>query len=106
MALALLGNPLMAATAGFLHAAGKLGSALHSPGAPALPGWPRTWPDPFRSVVLFSRVPAILIVVLALGEGLSRPGAPFAEPLVLLICTVLWAKADLMLFRPAQPEMA
>ena len=106
VALALLGNPLMAATAGFLHAAGKLGSALHRPGAPALPGWPGTWPEPFRSLVLLSRIPALLVALLALGEALSHPGAPFAEPLVLLVCTALWAKADLMLFGPAKATLA
>lgn len=106
LSLALLGLPLLAATAGVLHAVGKLGSALHSPGTSALPGWPPPWSDPFRSVVLLSRAPAILVAALALVGGLS--GSKPAEvmpvllgPGVLLVCNLLWAKADLLLLRPA-----
>jgi hypothetical protein len=106
LSLALFGLPLLAATAGLLHALGKLGSALHPPGTPALPGWPESWPDLFRSVVLFSRVPATLVAALALGADLtgadSRNVIPaLLGPGVLLICNLLWAKADLLLFRSA-----
>jgi hypothetical protein len=107
LSLALLGLPLLAATAGLLHAIGKLGSALHRPGAPALPGWPEAWPDLFRSVVLLSRIPATAVAALALAAGLS--GADSREilpallgPGVLLICNLIWAKADLLLFRSAE----
>jgi hypothetical protein len=107
LSLALLGLPLLAATAGLLHAMGKLGSALHRPGTPALPGWPASWPDPFRSVVLLSRVPATAVAAFALVAGVT--GADTQEllsallgPGVLLICNLLWAKADLLLFRSAE----
>ena len=106
VSLALLGLPLLAATAGALHAPGKLGSALHKPGAPALPGWPSTWPDHYRSAVLLSRMPAALVAALALLAGLSGTDPHAVVPAllgpgVLLLCNLLWAKADLLLFRPA-----
>lgn len=105
VALALLGHPLLAATAGLLHALGKLGSALHRPDDHALPGWAQAWPDPFRSAVLLSRVPATLVAAEALATALLEAGLNGAvpaivEPGVLLVCYALWSKADLMLFRP------
>ncbi|WP_210529917.1 hypothetical protein [Rubellimicrobium arenae] len=105
ISLALLGLPLLAVTAGLLHALGKLGSALHGPGTSAF-GWPSRWPDPFRSLVLLSRGPATLVAALALATGLSgsASGAMMSAllgPGVLLLCNLLWAKADLLLFRPA-----
>jgi hypothetical protein len=107
LSLGLLGLPLLAATAGLLHALGKLGSALHPPGTPALPGWPESWPDPFRSVVLFSRVPATMVAALALGAGLTGTDPQGIMPAllgpgVLMVCNLLWAKADLLLFRSAE----
>lgn len=107
LSLALVGLPLLAATAGVLHALGKLGSALHKPGAPGVPGWPGTWPDPYRSIVLLSRVPATLVAALALAAGLSGMDLVGLVPVllgpgVLLVCNLLWAKADLLLFRPAR----
>ena len=106
ISLALLGLPLLAATAGLMHALGKLGSALHRPGTPPPFGWPKAWPDLFRSVVLLSRVPATLVAALALVAGLSGAGSEALMPAllgpgVLLLCNLLWAKADLLLFRPA-----
>ncbi len=99
LALALLGDPWLALTAGLLHALGKLGSALHRPGA-RYPFWPARWPDPCRSAVLASRVPAVLA---ALAQ-LARAGGSvesLVAPLSLLACYLLWAAADLLLFRPA-----
>ena len=100
LGLFLLGQPLLAATAGLLHAAGKFGSALqdHSV-APAR----RFWPDPFRTAVLISRVPALVILLIELAAALSAPGGPaplaVAAPALLITCYLLWAKADLLLFR-------
>jgi hypothetical protein len=107
LSLALVGSPLLAATAGAMHALGKLGSALHKPGTPGLPGWPRRWPDPYRSIVLLSRLPAALVAVIALLAGLWGPEPTGLMPAllgpgVLLVCNLLWAKADLLLFRPAE----
>lgn len=101
-ALFLFGQPLLAVTSGLLSALGKFGSAVHKPGA-ALPGWPVAWPDPFRSAVLLSRVPAALAAFLSLAAALRQvwAGAPASlvvTPLTLLACYALWARADLLLF--------
>lgn len=108
IALLLLGDPLLAATSGLLHAMGKFGSAFHRPGTP-VPVWPVTWPDPFRSAVLASRLPAMLATALALGSALPQvwSGESFtvlAMPVALLGCYFLWAKADLLLF-DAHPKV-
>ncbi len=102
MALLLLGDTLLAATSGLLHALGKFGSTFHKPGTP-VPLWPAAWPDPFRSAVLASRLPAILVTTFALGSALPQvwSGGSFATlamPLTLLGCYLLWTKADLLLF--------
>jgi hypothetical protein len=102
IALLLLGDTLLAATSGLLHALGKFGSTFHRPGTP-VPIWPAAWPDPFRSAVLASRVPAILATAVALGSALRHvwSGGSFATlamPLTLLGCYLLWTKADLLLF--------
>ena len=56
-------------------------------------------------MVLLSRGPATLVAALALVAGLSGAGSATVVPAllgpgVLLLCNVLWAKADLLLFRP------
>ncbi len=98
LGLFLIGQPVLAATAGLLHAIGKFGSALHGP-LPLRPGRP----DPFRTAVLLSRVPALVMLAGELGSALSAPGGPVATavaaPALLIVCYLLWAKADLMLFR-------
>ena len=100
LGLFLIGEALLAATAGLLHAAGKLGSALKTPD-PAAP--PRRWPDPFRAAVVASRLPAIALVVLACAGALAAPdglrAAALAAPMLLLVCYLLWLRADLLLLR-------
>lgn len=99
-ALFMLGDPLLAATAGLLHAAGKFGSAVHQSGKARRIDW--GWM--FRASVVASRVPAMLVAVIGLGGQLPAiaQGAspvPALMPATLLVCYALWAKADLMLFR-------
>jgi hypothetical protein len=95
-----LGQWMLAVTAGLLHAFGKFGSAGHWR---AMAGWPETWPNLYRAAVLASRVPAGLAAFAAFF-GVVRhfdAGTPLAAlltPLTLLVCTALWARADLMLF--------
>ncbi|MER8445855.1 hypothetical protein NKH52_21945 [Mesorhizobium sp. M1066] len=101
IALLLLGDPLLAATSGLLHALGKFGSTFQRPGMP-VPRWPAAWPDPFRSAVLASRLPAVLATTVALGGTLPQlwSGGSFAAlamQLTLLGCYLLWTKADLLL---------
>jgi hypothetical protein len=107
-ALFLLGQPVLAATAGLLHALGKFGSAAYGPG---VPGWPAGWPDPFRSAVLASRLPAMLAAALSMYVALPEVwlgGSPalVAAPLTLLACYLLWARADLLLFADSASESA
>jgi len=102
IALFTLGHPILAATAGLLHAAGKLGSAA----MPVMPGtwtfWPSRWPDPFRSAVVASRVPAMIAASADFWASLNGaisggPALAMVTPATLIVCYLLWAKADLLL---------
>ena len=99
LGLLLLGQPLLAATAGLLHATGKFGSALQDHAAPVR----RSWPDPFRTVVLLSRVPALIMLLIQLATALASPYGPaplaVAAPALMIVCYLLWARADILLFR-------
>jgi hypothetical protein len=95
-ALVLLGQPLLALFSGALHAGGKFGSALQS----EFGLWPRHWPDPFRAVVLVSRVPAMTAA--GLGVAHWNPNMPMADLVALfglLGSYLLWVIADLKLLR-------
>lgn len=96
--LLITGHPMLAATAGLLHAIGKFGSAWGAPLTVAM--WPSTWPDLWRSLVLASRVPALIAAFLSLVTEMVSVGAGItvATPLTLILCYLLWIKADLMLF--------
>jgi hypothetical protein len=93
LGLFLMGHPVLAATAGLMHAAGKFGSALPAAVQVRLPFGPGV----FRGVVVASRLPALAAVLIEL----SRAGD--ADTLVanalLVLCYGLWLKADLALMR-------
>ena len=98
--LLMLGQPILAATSGLLHAFGKFGSALHQPNAASLYDWP--WI--FRIVVIESRVPAILAALIELARlfpGLAEgaPLMPLVTPAALLVCYLIWTKADILLLK-------
>lgn len=101
-ALAAFGDVLLAAVSGLLLAAGKFGSALvpEDYAAPTVD----PWPNRFRTAVLASRVPALAALSLEF-TGLLRAGAESAGSLimtgVMLVCYLLWARADLLLFAGA-----
>lgn len=100
LGLLMLGQPVLALFSGLLHAVGKLGSALPHRGARTF--WPRRWPDPWRSAVLASRVPAIVAALYGLWVLLTQTPAGTADLLTgisLLASYACWTKADLMLFR-------
>ena len=99
IALALLGHPVLATTSGLLHGLGKLGSALHEPGAPLTALWPPHWMAPLRLAVVVSRVPAVLAASADLAHAAAHSGSLLA-PLTLLICYLLWAIADILLLIP------
>jgi hypothetical protein len=103
--LLLIGDPLLAASGGALHAAGKLGSALSDPSDNSRSA--TVLRDAFRWSVVASRVPAILIAVIGIGGLIADPGRADAATalmlLTLLVCYALWTVADLMLIGP-RPE--
>ncbi|MEP6564565.1 MAG: hypothetical protein ABJB10_05460 [Mesorhizobium sp.] len=107
LALFELGHPLLALTSGLLHAVGKFGSACHYSGGPIF-NIPARCPDPFRTMVLASRLPAVV----AAGSGLyaslfNVEGAQlqhWSTPASLLACYLLWSWADLLLFRSSHPH--
>lgn len=96
LGLVLMGHPLLAATSGLLHALGKFGSGLPDRTLARLPFGPGV----FRVVVVISRLPAMLAVVLdataAVGGGNMQAAA---TSVALTLCYALWLKADLALMR-------
>ncbi len=91
-----MGETILALTAGLLHAAGKFGSALSRHGGDR-PAWRL---DPFRSAVLASRLPALVLLALATMSGLAVSGGALPiGPATLFVCYLLWARADILLLR-------
>lgn len=102
-ALWLLGQPVLAATSGALHAFGKLASAAWPDGQAHVPFWPRAWADPFRIIVVASRAPGLLaagadLAISAAALAAGGPLSPLVLPATLLACYLLWTRADLLLF--------
>jgi cytochrome bd-type quinol oxidase subunit 2 len=96
LGLFLLGQPLLAATAGLLHAIGKFGSALPAKTLDRLPFSPGV----FRKSVVASRIPAIAVVLIQVEAAMmGNPSPPLAASACLLVCYLLWLKADVALFR-------
>lgn len=94
ISLLLLGQPLLALFTGLLTVFGKLGSAVLDPAS--VPLWPAGWPDPFRTTVLVGRFPAVAAAVLGLWRGLDTGN--WIGPAVLVLCNLLWMRADYLLF--------
>ncbi len=96
ISLFLLGQPLLAATAGLLHAYGKFGSAFGKQHDDAT----FDWPNVFRWMVVFSRMPAIGAALITLiHASVPGGGTALAAPIILICCTALWLRADLMLLK-------
>ncbi|MDP3197334.1 hypothetical protein [Tabrizicola sp.] len=96
LGLFLLGQPVLAATSGLMHAAGKFGSALPEWVQSRLPFGPRT----FRLTVVASRLPALVAVLIqAQSAGAAGQTQPLAASGLLLLCYGLWLKADVALMR-------
>lgn len=100
--LFLLGNPVLAAFAGVMHAVGKFGSALNTtidgPQSPARSRIAALCKD----LVIVSRAPAILAGVLAVWREMTVANDPSGLLLSLsfVICCVIWAAADWKLLSP------
>jgi hypothetical protein len=101
ISLLMVGDIVLATTAGLLHAVGKFGSAFNPGGKKAtLLGLPLV--QLYRVSVLFSRFPAIAIALLAIAQALGGGSDLFASlgmPTTLLVCYLLWSWADILLFR-------
>lgn len=96
LGLFLMGHPVLAATAGLMHAAGKFGSALPGRVQAQLPFGPGV----FRAVVVASRLPALAAVALQLQSAVSVGDVQgVAAAGLLLLCYGLWLKADVALMR-------
>lgn len=96
LGLFLMGHPLLAATAGLMHALGKFGSALPGRAQARLP----FGPEVFRTVVVASRLPALAAVVLEVQAALDKGDVQgMAAGGLLVLCYGLWLKADLSLLR-------
>ena len=100
VAPAAFGDGLLAIASGLLLAAGKFGSAL-VPADYAAPG-STPWPNRFRAAVLASRLPATAALALELvhlhGSDAPPPAGSLVMTTVMLVCYLLWARADLLLF--------
>lgn len=96
LGLFLLGQPELAATSGLLHAAGKFGSALPPRIQARLP----VGPNAFRLTVVASRIPALVAVLIEAQKAIAGgPGQPLAASALLVLCYLLWLKADVALLR-------
>ena len=96
-ALVMFGDFLLAIVSGFLLAGGKFGSAFVPDGPLA---------RHFRHAVLLSRLPALAALgVQFLREFMNAtpetPAAALAMPVVMIVCYLIWARADWLLLRPA-----
>lgn len=90
--LFVLGNPLLALSAGVLHALGKLGSAWGGGAGLRFAGWSPSVGDLCKDLVLVSRVPAILSAAVGFaGDWLSAS---------VIVCCLVWARADWLLLSP------
>lgn len=109
VALFELGHPLLALTSGLLHSVGKFGSACHRPGARIL-SLPGQKFDLFRTMVLLSRLPALVAAGNDLHASLFQIGSGeqphWSTPATLFACYLLWSWADLLLFRSSHPRAA
>ena len=96
LGLFLMGQPVLAATAGLLHAAGKFGSALPERMQRRMPFGPAV----FRAVVVASRLPALAAVGLQLQSAVHLGDTQgMAAAGLLVLCYGLWLKADVALMR-------
>ncbi|WP_295072516.1 hypothetical protein [Tabrizicola sp.] len=96
LGLFLMGQPVLAATAGLMHAAGKFGSALPERMQRRMPFGPAV----FRAVVVASRLPALAAVGLQLQSAVHLGDTQgMAAAGLLVLCYGLWLKADVALMR-------
>lgn len=99
--LLLVGNPILVVTSGLLHAVGKFGSAFRL-GAHGVVLFGLKVPELFRLSVLLSRFPAIIVtateVARVIADARTDQIQALAMPATLLVCYLLWARGDILLF--------
>ena len=103
LALVKIGDTGLAVASGALLALGKFGSAAVPEDYAAPKG--NSWPTGFRLAVLASRVPALAMLALVLARQLAAGAPPAALPMpaVMLVCYLLWARADVLLLAERLP---
>jgi len=101
VSLVYLNQPILAVLTGLLIVGGKLGSAVNGDFPCMFELWTSDWPDLFRSMVLAGRLPVIVAagLVLAHQVGVSAPPSEMIQPAVMVVCHLLWIRADILLFR-------
>lgn len=100
LGLMFAGQSGLAVASGVLIMGGKLGSAVFGDngGRPAF--WPVSWPHPFRAAVFVGRVPGVAAAAASLLQRLAsdtEPALSVMQAAVLVVCYLLWIKADLLL---------
>lgn len=105
VSLLLMGQTFLALVSGLLIAGGKLGSALTGDDPNEIPLWPLHWPDPLRGAVLVGRIPGLAAVVSGLFAALASGHLiDIVQPATLVVCYLLWIKADVMLINGARAQ--
>jgi hypothetical protein len=101
-----LGQPALAIFTGVLIVLGKLSSGLFGDAAEAVPFWPAHWPDLFRSMVLAGRIPGMAAAGLGLWYqmGTGPVAVSAIQPAVMVLCHLLWMRADILLFQGGKAE--
>jgi hypothetical protein len=92
--VALLGNPILAASGGAMHAIGKFGSAFSAESKSA--GMPRL-SSFFKELVLLSRIPAICAATAGVFTAEQGTAVQLILSLNVIFCCLVWAAADIRL---------
>jgi hypothetical protein len=111
ISLIYIGQWQLAVAYGLLMVAGKLGTAILGDNSVGPPLWHAAWPDPFRIIVLVARLPAVMAPVADLVRQLTGASDNLSlvlliQPAVLILCQLLWVKADLLLLSAARSQRA
>ena len=101
ISLFFIGQWFLAIASGLLTVGGKLGSALFGDDGSRPGFWPASWVDPFRGAVLVGRLPGIVAAGLDFGFRVLNWSngslASLIQSATLVVCYLLWIKADLLL---------
>lgn len=102
VALVHFGDLMLALVSGTLLVGGKLGTAI-LPERDGATGGACLWTTLCRRAVVASRLPAILALTVDLASALAGAQAltpALLGPAVMILCHLIWIRADLLLMRP------